>query len=76
MGRQSDLTVRSLKLCAASLMRDMIIGIHSWFISKSRYFYRHCDSVDHLSGGDLAFSLGFETLQNLKQARAHLQEAA
>jgi hypothetical protein len=34
------------------------------------------DSVDHLSGGDLAFSLGFETLQNLKQARAHLQEAA
>jgi hypothetical protein len=24
----------------------------------------------------LAFSLGFETLQNLKQARAHLQEAA
>jgi hypothetical protein len=25
---------------AASLMRDMIIGIHSWFISNSRYFYR------------------------------------
>jgi predicted ribonuclease toxin of YeeF-YezG toxin-antitoxin module len=25
--------------------------------------------------GDLAFSLGFETLQNLKQTRAHLQEA-
>ena len=32
--------------------------------------------IYRLSGGDLAFSLGFETLQNLKQARAHLQEAA
>jgi hypothetical protein len=29
-----------------------------------------------LSDGDLAFSLGFDTLKNLKQARASLQEAA
>jgi hypothetical protein len=34
------------------------------------------DSNGFLSGGDLAFSLGFDTLKNLKQARASLQEAA
>jgi hypothetical protein len=34
------------------------------------------DSNGPLSGGDLAFSLGFDTLKNLKQARASLQEAA
>ncbi len=34
------------------------------------------DSHGPLSGGDLAFSLGFDTLKNLKQARASLQEVA
>ena len=34
------------------------------------------DSNGPSSGGDLAFSLGFDTLKNLKQARASLQEAA
>ena len=34
------------------------------------------DSIGALSGADLAFALGFETLQNLKRARASLQEAA
>jgi transposase InsO family protein len=34
------------------------------------------DSNGPLSGGDLAFSLGFDTLTNVKQARASLQEAA
>jgi hypothetical protein len=34
------------------------------------------DSHGPSSGGDLAFSLGFDTLKNLKQARASLQEAA
>jgi hypothetical protein len=34
------------------------------------------DSNGPLAGGDLAFSLGFDTLKNLKQARASLQEAA
>jgi len=34
------------------------------------------DSNGPSSGGDLAFSLGFDTLKNLKQARASLQETA
>jgi hypothetical protein len=34
------------------------------------------DSNGPVSGGDLAISLGFDTLKNLKQARASLQETA
>ena len=34
------------------------------------------DSAGALSGADLAFAFGFETLQNLKRACASLQEAA